>query len=121
MTKFPVVLAAAALLVLGCAHSPKSTRTKPTPAPGSNGIAAMARPAGDTGKAVTPNPSAPKPYNKVITAEAKTRRGLFITHRIGDKLYFEIPARELGKDQLLVGRFARAAQGGGDTYGGDQF
>jgi len=71
---------------------------------------------------------APRPYNRVITSEAKTRRGLFAAHRVGDKLYFEIPNRELGKDMLLVGRYTRAAAAdptlpGGQfgEYGGDQF
>ena len=80
------------------------------------------------GGAGGPPAAAPRPYNRVITSEAKTRRGLFSTHRVGDRLYFEIPARELNKDQLIVGRYARAAAadptlpgGGFGNYGGDQF
>jgi len=53
---------------------------------------------------------------------------MFIVHRVNDKLYFEIPRKELGKDMLLVGRFSRAAAAnprlpGGQfgSYGGDQF
>jgi hypothetical protein len=53
---------------------------------------------------------------------------MFNAHRVGDRLYFEIPARELGKDMLIVGRYARAAAAnpnlpGGQfgEYGGDQF
>ena len=53
---------------------------------------------------------------------------MFAVHRVNDKLYFEIPRKELGKDMLLVGRFTRAAaanprQPGGQfgSYGGDQF
>ena len=56
-----------------------------------------------------PGAAAPRPYNRVITSEAKTRRGMFVTHQVGDKLYFEIPCEELDKDMLLVGRYARAA------------
>ncbi len=66
----------------------------------------------------------PRPYDRVITSDAKTRRGLFNVHRIGDRLLFEIPRRELKRDQLLIGRFARAAApsgGGGTAYAGDQF
>ncbi|HJQ55069.1 MAG TPA: zinc-dependent metalloprotease [Gemmatimonadaceae bacterium] len=73
-------------------------------------------------------PAQPRPYNRVITREARTRRGMFAVHRLNDKLYFEIPAKELNKDMLMVGRFSRAAaanprqQGGGfGSYGGDQF
>jgi hypothetical protein len=53
---------------------------------------------------------------------------MFAVHRINDKLYFEIPRKELGKDMLLVGRFTRAAAtnprvpaGQLGSYGGDQF
>jgi hypothetical protein len=70
----------------------------------------------------------PRPYGRVITPNARTRRGLFATHIVGDRLYFEIPRRELGKDMLLIGRYARAAAadpnlpgGGFGNYGGDQF
>ncbi len=73
-------------------------------------------------------PAQPRPYNRVITAEAKTKRGLFAVHQLNDRTYFEIPARELGKDMLIVGRIARAAtqnptRTGNDfgTYPGDEF
>ncbi len=45
--------------------------------------------------------------------------GIFTTHRLGDTLLFEIPRRELNRDMLLVGRFARAS--GGSSFGGDEF
>lgn len=60
-----------------------------------------------------------KPYNSVVTSKAITRSGLFRTHRVGDALYFEIPRRELSRDLLMVGRFARTS--GTDTYSGDEF
>jgi hypothetical protein len=60
-----------------------------------------------------------KPYSKVVSKNAQTRKGLFTTHRMGDTLLFEIPRRELGRDMLLVGRFARAS--GGNSFGGDEF
>jgi hypothetical protein len=75
--------------------------------------------------------AAPQPYNRVVTREAKTHRGLFNVHQVGDRLLFEIPRNEFNKDMLVVGRFARAAaptpsgRGGGGggfgNYGGDQF
>jgi len=53
---------------------------------------------------------------------------MFAVHRVNDKLYFEIPGKELNKDMLLVGRFTRAAAtnprlpgGQFGNYGGDQF
>ena len=60
-----------------------------------------------------------KPYEKVVTKSAQTKVGLFTTHRLGDTLLFEIPRRELNRDMLLVGRFARAS--GGNSFGGDEF
>ncbi len=66
-----------------------------------------------------------KPYSEVIPKTAKTRVGLFTTHTVGDTLYFEIPARELNRDMLLVGRFARTAAIDANNpfgaYGGDEF
>jgi hypothetical protein len=63
-----------------------------------------------------------RPYNKVITREAKTRAGLFTTHRVGDKLYFEIPRAELNREMLLVGRLARSSNDPNvSTFGGDEF
>ncbi len=53
---------------------------------------------------------------------------MFAVHRVGDKLFFEIPGKELYKDMLIVGRYARAAAtdpltpgGGFGSYVGDQF
>ena len=60
-----------------------------------------------------------KPYAKVVPSTTKTARGLFITHRVADTLRFEIPRRELSKDMLLVGRFAKAAPN--SSFGGDEF
>ncbi|MFG0257511.1 MAG: zinc-dependent metalloprotease [Phycisphaerales bacterium JB043] len=44
----------------------------------------------------------PKPYDEVITEEAESRAGLFITHRVGDKLYYEIPTDALDIDMVWV-------------------
>jgi Met-zincin/Domain of unknown function (DUF5117)/Domain of unknown function (DUF5118) len=60
----------------------------------------------------------PKPYKEVITAEAKTDSGLFQVHRVGEKLYYEIPVTQLDKVMLLVTRIARTENGIG--YGGEE-
>jgi len=57
-----------------------------------------------------------KPYNKVITKEAKSERGLFAVHRVDDKFYFEIPTNEFGKEFLWVTQIERTQAGFG--YGG---
>ncbi len=63
-----------------------------------------------------------KPYSEVITAEAKSDEGLFNTHFVGDKLYFEIPLELLEKDMLLVSRIAGvpASYGGGYVNAGSK-
>ncbi|MGZ8544279.1 MAG: zinc-dependent metalloprotease [Flavisolibacter sp.] len=73
-----------------------------------------ARPAASTG---------PKPYGEVITAKARTSRGLFTTHRIEDKFYFEIPDSLLEREILVVNRISKApagARAGFFGYAGDQ-
>lgn len=114
---------AALLAVAACA--PSSPPAQPTPQP-AGPIAApggaprtpppqdtTARPAG----APTGDP-VPRPYNRVITSEAKSHDGLFKTHRIGSRVYFEIPRQALNKEMLLVTRTARVPVNQG--YGGLQ-
>jgi hypothetical protein len=64
----------------------------------------------------TPRPDPIRPYSRVITKDAKTERGVFITHRVDDRYYFEIPTNQLGKDFLWVTQIARTQAGYG--YGG---
>lgn len=73
--------------------------------------------------AQTPQPAAPKKsngdlkaYKDVITPDAKSDEGLFITHFVGDKLYFEIPTNLFEKDMLLVSRIAKVPSGFGGGY-----
>ncbi|GAB2765858.1 zinc-dependent metalloprotease [Salinimicrobium soli] len=57
-----------------------------------------------------------KSYTEVITPEAKSDEGLFTTHMVGEKLYFEIPLDLLEKDMLLVSRIAGVPAGFGGGY-----
>lgn len=50
-----------------------------------------------------------KPYGEVITADAKTSRGLLTVHQVGDKYYLEIPDSLLGHEMLLVTRLSKSA------------
>lgn len=65
----------------------------------------------------------PRPYDQVITANAKTMNGVFITHEVKNRTtgvtnyYFEIPASELNKDFLWMSFIAKTTLGVG--YGGD--
>ena len=56
--------------------------------------------------------SRPRPYNRVVTPVAKTRDGLFKTHRIGSRLLFELPRGVMNKDILVVPRVAKAPPAG---------
>ncbi len=47
-----------------------------------------------------------KPYDNVITAEAKSDEGLFTVHKVEDKYYYEIPDSLLNREILLVSRIA---------------
>lgn len=57
-----------------------------------------------------------KPYDKVITKEAKSDPGVFTVHKLSGKVYYEIPKSQLGKDFLWVSQIARTTPGVG--YGG---
>ncbi len=64
----------------------------------------------------------PKPYKEVITAKAKTDKGLFWVHNIEDRYFFEIPDSLLNREILLVNRISKAAAGNRAQmmgYGGD--
>jgi len=89
----------AALILLGCGSS------KPPD------VAAGAAAKGPEKK------DGPKAYADVITKEAKSDSGMFIAHRIKQKLFYEIPAKEFGREYLLVTSTAKTQSGLG--YGGD--
>jgi len=50
-------------------------------------------------------------YSEVVPASAETQAGLFKVHRIGAQLLFEIPDEVLGRDMIIMSRFAKAQQG----------
>ena len=57
-----------------------------------------------------------RPYERVITAEAKSDDGVFRVHRIKDRVYYEIPKSALGREFLWVSQIAKTTLGAG--YGG---
>ena len=57
-----------------------------------------------------------RPYERVITKEAKSDEGLFTVHTIKEKVYYEIPKSELNKEFLWVSQIAKTTLGVG--YGG---
>lgn len=87
----------------------------PTPPP----AGAPATPAATPPAApAAPAKPGPKPYKDVITAKAKTSKGLFNVHKIEDKYFFELPENLFGKEIMAITRFSKVA-GGGGVYGGE--
>jgi hypothetical protein len=98
MRKKIPVLGLAAILAVGCGSeksvfSTKDKSAEDTSEKSANGL---------------------KLYKEIITPQAKSDEGLFTTHFVEGKLYFEIPVEVLGKDMLLVSRIAAVP----DNYGG---
>ena len=57
-----------------------------------------------------------KPYDQVITKDAKTDTGLFDVHEIDGKYFYEIPDSLFDREMLMVTRISKTASGLG--YGG---
>ena len=60
----------------------------------------------------------PQPYDRVITKEAKTKKGLLTVHQIGERFFYEIPKAELNTQLLWNTQIAKTTVGVG--YGGAQ-
>jgi len=98
MRAFSVLLAFGVLACSRATSAPAHPAQQPSPAPARQDTArgAAARPAGQAPA------EGPKPYNQVITAQATTDSGVFIVHRLGEKLFYEVPRRMLGREFRLV-------------------
>src|ERR1039457_3775276 len=113
MTRFcRLVLTSCCVAAVALAQEPPPTPQEPPAPAGAAAAAAAARPG------MTPPSQDPQPYDKVITKDAKTKKGLFLVHQIKDKFYYEIPKAELNKEFLWNSQIARTTLGGG--YGGQQ-
>jgi hypothetical protein len=84
-----------------------ATQDPPTPSAGGGGQERPGRPEQST---------EPKPYDRVITKDAKSDAGIFTVHNVKDKVYYEIPKSELNKEFLWVSQIAKTTLGAG--YGG---
>jgi hypothetical protein len=65
-----------------------------------------------------PKKGAIQPYDKVVTKDMKTDKGLFKIHTNNQKYLFEIPDTLLGREMLMVTRIAKTASNLG--YGGSK-
>lgn len=59
----------------------------------------------------------PRPYDEVVTKDAKSDPGIFTVHRIGERILFEIPKAQMSKEMLLATEVAGSPAGAGG-YGG---
>lgn len=100
-----------ALLLSLCAQAQQPT--SPTATMGTVATPGSATTAGTAKK----DANGPKPYREVITASAQTSKGLFISHRIEDKFFFEIPDSLIGREFMAITRISKAPTGAG--YGGE--
>src|SRR4026209_1869521 len=108
----PVSILAVTIVISVFLLAPRSGATNapqdpPTPPAGGTGQERPGRPEQST---------EPKPYDRVITKDAKSDEGIFAIHTIKDKVYYEIPKSELGKEFLWVSQIAKTTLGVG--YGG---
>jgi len=94
------------LVLASCKTAEKASKSKKGSA-----TTAMAPP-----PAKKPNKNDPKPYNKVITKDAKSDAGLFTVHTLNDKFFYEIPDSLFDREMLMVTRIAKTASGLG--FGG---
>lgn len=72
---------------------------------------------------VPPKKEGIKAFSEVITGKAKSKSGLFKTHKVDDKWFFEIPDSILNREMLVVTRLAKVPSGvkvGNQQYGGEQ-
>jgi hypothetical protein len=100
----------AVLTMTGCATggAPAAAPVAPAQPPAATTAAAAQAPA-----AARPGQRG-RPYAQVVTSAAVTREGLFRTHRIDNRLLFEIPRAELNRDMIIM---ARQDEGGFGSRG----
>src|SRR5215204_7229421 len=48
-----------------------------------------------------------KPFDRVITRDAKSDDGIFTVHRLKDRVFYEIPKDKLGREFLWVSQIAK--------------
>jgi len=102
-----------AVLFAALAASPVFAQDPPAPQePGQSAPATQAPGGGNAGNQET----GLRPYDRVVTKEAQSDSGVFLVHRIKERLLYEIPKAMLDREFLLVTQIARTAAGAG--YGG---
>src|SRR5579862_4053084 len=105
---FPAALLALCAINFATAQEPPSPEPpQPSPAAG-----APERPG------FTNSSPEPRPYEKVITKDAQSVKGVFTVHQVKDKYYYEIPYREFEEQFLWNTQISKTTLGVG--YGGQE-
>ncbi len=102
MTKqisYKLLIVALSLSVSGCAVF--QSRDKKAPAAAASTAA----------KPESQDKNGIKPYNSVITKNAKTTKGLFTVHKLDDKYFYEIPDSLFNREMLTITRISKTATG----------
>ncbi len=104
---------ASMLLCVAVSVTAKKNKHKKGSAPATAVAGAPAKPADSSA-----SKKGPKPYDKVITDKAVTKKGLFTVHKVDEKWYFEIPDSLLKREMIVTTRYSKTA-GGGGVYAGE--
>jgi hypothetical protein len=91
-----------ALAMFSVAACAAAGSTPPAAAPAPSAAAQGQRPPDQEARGDSARPRGARPYNQVITREAVSDSGVFLVHRIQDRLYYEIPRAMLGRDFRMV-------------------
>lgn len=100
---FAAALLAAIALPAGAQNPQRRPRQGGGQAPGAG--------APPSGPSVSTQPVAIKPYDDVVTKEAKTQDGMFKVHRVKDSVYWEIPEDSFGRVYLWQTEVAEVPEG----------
>lgn len=94
--RFSSSVLVAAVVAAACAPARPASAPSPTATPAAPAAARA--------------PAGPQPYDKVVTARAKSDSGLILVHRVDNKVLFELPDSLMGRDMLWLTRLAAAPQ-----------
>ncbi|HVO36479.1 MAG TPA: zinc-dependent metalloprotease [Gemmatimonadales bacterium] len=111
-------LSAALIVALAAFAAPGASAQRPGGPPNPQGGQAPAFQGGVGFRGQPQQPQGPRPYAEVITDKAVSDTGVFITHRIGDQLFYEIPKAMLGRVFLL--KVAQQGTVPGVGYAGEE-
>ncbi|MBI4542721.1 MAG: zinc-dependent metalloprotease [Gemmatimonadetes bacterium] len=103
---------ATALALITAGFGPAAAQN-PRPTPPQGQPAGQAPAVQPQGGARPQQPEGLRPYREVITAQAVTDSGVFLVHRVGEKLFYEIPRGQLEREFTFIADRRGAQRGVG--------